>query len=393
MTQDNHHRTRARKASARLMDRRTFLKAGSLGAVAAAGFGGRAAAQETPGDIQYRTLGRTGMKVAIVSIGAMRTTEPAVFQAAFDLGVNYVDTARCYMDGVNEGYVGTALKGYRDKVFVATKCHMVTPQEDIIKSVEESLKTLQTDYVDILQLHHPSRQDMLHADAKAALAKLREQGKVRFFGLSAHSNEVEIIDGVLSDPDKFFDVILLTYNFNCKDDLTQAIERAAKAGIGIVAMKTQGKAGYEAKDLGNVSPHQAALKWALRNPNVHTAIPSMVNLDEVKEDVAVMRMDLKLTQRDHEVLRRYRLATASTYCYRCGECRETCPARVDIPTVNRSVMYAEGYGDMPLAQATYAEVPLAVSAAACGDCTQCVARCPNSVAIGVQMRKARTLFA
>ena len=63
----------------------------------------------------FRTLGRTGMKITIVSMGAMRTSEPAIFQAAFDKGVNYIDTARGYMDGRNEGMVGEALKGYRDR--------------------------------------------------------------------------------------------------------------------------------------------------------------------------------------------------------------------------------------------------------------------------------------
>ena len=95
----------------------------------------------------FRTLGRTGMKITIVSMGAMRTSEPAIFRAAFDKGVNYIDTARGYMDGRNEGMVGEALKGYRDRVYVATK---VKPgsKEAMIRSIDESLSSLKVDYVD-----------------------------------------------------------------------------------------------------------------------------------------------------------------------------------------------------------------------------------------------------
>jgi len=374
------------------IDRRTFLKVGSISTVAAAaGWSGRSAGES--GEIHYRVLGRTGLKLSVVSLGAMRTFEPEVMQAAFDKGVNYIDTARCYKDGINERVIGMALKGRRDKVYVATKCHMVTPKEDIIKSVEESLRSLQTDYVDVLQLHHPSKADMLHEDAKAAMTQLREQGKVRFFGLSAHSNEVGILEGILADPDKFFDMALVVYNFKTKAELTKAIEQAARAGVGIVAMKTQAKSGYKTEELGDVSPHQAALKWVLQNPNVTAAVPAMVNLDQVKEDTAVMRMDLKLTRRDIDILRRYDLATALYYCYRCGECVATCPANVDIPTVNRSLMYAEGYGDLELARKTHGEIPREISASACADCSQCVAQCVNGVAISRQMRKAQALFA
>ena len=107
------------------MDRRGFLETGGF-------WNGRAgrrhglrrrglAARALRGHPAFRTLGRTGMKITIVSMGAMRTSEPAIFQAAFDKGVNYIDTARGYMDGRNEGMVGEALKGYRDRVYVATK--------------------------------------------------------------------------------------------------------------------------------------------------------------------------------------------------------------------------------------------------------------------------------
>ena len=138
------------------MDRRTFIKAASAGAVAAAGLPGLAQGEATA---TCRALGRTKLDITTVSMGAMRTSEPAVMQAAFDRGVNYIDTAYVYMDGNNEKIVGKALKGYRDRVHVATKANSHVPQNvksNLISSLETSLQRLDEDYVDVFQLHKPS---------------------------------------------------------------------------------------------------------------------------------------------------------------------------------------------------------------------------------------------
>ena len=124
----------------------------------------------------FRTLGRTGMKITIVSMGAMRTSEPAIFQAAFDKGVNYIDTARGYMDGRNEGMVGEALKGYRDRVYVATG---VKPgsKEAMIRSIDESLSSLKVD-VDLLQLHAlSSAEQVMNTEYRAGAGRGQEVGK------------------------------------------------------------------------------------------------------------------------------------------------------------------------------------------------------------------------
>lgn len=377
------------------MDRRTFLKLGTLGATAtAAGFNPTAGASEAPAispeadGAVYRTLGKTGLKLSVIGVGTMRTTEPAVIQAALDRGVNYVDTARAYMGGNNERIVGRALKGYRDKVFLATKFH-ARDKAGMLRSVEESLRSLETDYVDVLQFHNlKSKDEVFNEDAKAVAAEMKKQGKARFVGVTTHSNEVEILDAVVQD--KFYEMVLVAFNFKSKPELKEAIARAAKAGIGIVAMKTQA-GGYQTDELGAISPHQAALKWVLQDPNVHSTIPSMVDLAQVKEDTEVMGM--KLSHADRQILERYGEAIRPYYCHRCGDCEGQCPQCVDIPTVNRCLMYAEGYRDMGLARSTYQELPGMSSARVCGDCLECVVRCPNGLNVAEHMQKARALFA
>lgn len=374
------------------VDRRTFVKAAAIGAAAAA-IGARAetAAQEPPRGAR-RKLGRTGLELSAIGIGTFRTTEPAVMRVAFEQGVNYLDTARTYHGGNNEAYVCEAIKGWRDKLYISTKT-VLASKEAMTKSIDTSLSKLGTDYVDILCMHHLSSKDeVLNEDARDVLAKAREQGKARFLGISTHRKEVEVLDTMIEDPDKLYDVAIVVYNFKSGQEITDAIARAAKAGIGIVAMKTQA-GGYKTKDLGDISPHQAALKWVLENPNVTTTVPSMVNLDQIKENVAVMHVDLKLSRAESQVLERYGRAIAPYYCHRCGACEPTCPYGVDIPTINRCLMYAEGYGDVAVARATHAELPWAVSAAACAGCATCVAQCAQGLSIPDQMRRAQALFA
>ncbi len=380
------------------IDRRTFLKLGSAGVAGALSINRLAAAAEegtapiggvTP---VYRTLGRTGMKVTVVSIGAMRTSESAVLRAAFDRGVNYVDTARGYMGpGVNEAIVGEAVKGIRDKLYVATKFSPLGTKEEIIQSCEDSLVSLGLDYVDLLQAHCPPPEYIQQDHVREALTQLQQDGKIRFKGITTHKDEVACVNAVVDDPEKLFDTALVVYNFESGPEIREAIARAAEAGIGIIAMKTQA-GGYEKEALGGVTPHQAALKWVLADEHVTCAVPAMVDLAQVEEDTAVMNL-MAMTAAEAQVLRRYAEAIEGDWCHRCGVCERACPKGVDIRDVNRCVMYAEGYRDLRLARENYARIAPERSLAACGDCAACTLRCVHGIDLPNRVARARTLFA
>jgi len=379
------------------MKRRDFLKLGVVTATTAAvcmGMGKVLGAATTPSITPvYRTLGRTGLKVTIVSFGAMLTPEHEVIEAAFDMGINYVDTARRYMGGRNEEIVGRALKGRRNKVYLATKTiARSSSNKDMFSDVETSLCKLKTDYIDVIQLHSLSSKDRaFNPETREALLELRKQGKVRFFGVTSHTNQAEILNALANDPAKFFDVALVGYNFQSDSEIKQAIARAAKSGIGIVAMKTQA-GGYKTDVLGPISPHQAALKWVLQDTNVACAIPGMQNMSMFQEDTAVMNM-MKMTQADVRILDRYSKAINPYYCHLCAKCEAGCPNHVAISTINRSLMYLEGYGARELARVTYRGIPLDKTASQCVNCDGCVARCVNGLNISEKMRQARTLLA
>jgi predicted aldo/keto reductase-like oxidoreductase len=337
------------------MKRRDFLKLGVL-ATSGALLGWEGLAEAAGGPFHfpapvYRTLGRTGLKITIVSFGAMLTPEPEVIRVAFEHGVNYVDTARRYMNGRNEEIVARALKGMHDKVHVATKIISSSrSKEDIFRDVETSLKALERDHIDVIQLHNVTgRERLFDPEMREALVKLKQQGKVRFLGVTTHTNETEVVNAIVDDKDRFFDT------------------------------------------LGPISPHQAALKWVLQDGNITAAIPGMRDTGHLKEDIAVMGM--RLTPADSLILRCYGAAVSSHYCHMCGKCEDTCPRRVQISVVNRSLMYAEAYRSEDLARDTYGEIPPSMSASACAECGHCVARCVNGLDIAAKMARAREMLA
>ncbi len=381
------------------MNRREFLKISVAGTTSALlGWEGVAGAMQIassgsfvfPAPV-YRMLGRTGLKITMISFGAMLTPEAEVMRVAFDHGVNYVDTARRYMGGKNEEIVARALQGKRDKVYVATKTAAKSKQ-DVFKDVETSLKALETDYVDVIQLHNITGKDdrMLSPEIREALVRLREQGKVRFFGVTTHKNEAEVLHALVDDKARFFDTVLVKFNFKSDAATTQAIARAAQANIGVIAMKTQA-GGYETDALGPFSPHQAALKWVLQNRHITAAIPGMRDISHLREDIAVMGM--KFGYLDHLILKQYGAAVQPYYCHFCGKCEATCPYDVEISTINRSLMYAEAYRSDALAQSTYRQIPVSSSASVCLSCSECVAKCVNGLDISVKMERARKLLA
>ena len=383
------------------INRRDFLKVGLAGTTSALlGWEGLADAMQYasaepfvfPAPV-YRTLGRTGLKITIISFGAMLTPEPEVMKIAFDHGVNYVDTARRYMGGKNEEIVAKALKGMRDKVYVATKISPAsTSKESIFKDVETSLKALETDYVDVIQLHNlTGREDRIfNPEIREALVRLKEQGKVRFFGVTTHKNEAEVLHALADDKDRFFDTALVKYNFKSDAQTKQAIARAAQANIGIIAMKTLA-GGYATDALGPFSPYQAAIKWVLQDQHITATIPGMRDLAQLREDIAVMRT--RFGYLDNFILKRYGAAVQPYYCHLCGKCEATCPKGVAISTINRCLMYAEAYKSPVLARSTYHEIPSSLSASVCLDCSDCVARCINKLDIPVKMERARKLLA
>lgn len=350
---------------------------------------------------ETRVLGKTGIVVSPVGIGAMTTRDPDVIRHALDKGANYVDTADCYMGGENERIVGRALKGIRGKVVVASKVH-IAPVDQMIRSVENSLKSLATDVIDVMQLHGiGSEAEVVNDNAREALRKLIEQGKIRVAGVTTHSGQEAVLRAVMKHG--FYKTALVGYSFRTDVGLTAsirnalvpgpglsaAIRDAGAAGIGVIAMKTQA-GGYEVPDSA-LSPHQAALAWVLENPGVALAIPGMVSFAQVDENLAARGMRLGWSGR--KTLSLYSRAIADRHCGLCGHCAGACPRGVDVQGVLRSLTYLEGYGRVDLARDSYRGLGPGRTAAACLSCAGCVVSCPLKLEVDRLARRAHGALA
>lgn len=365
------------------------------------------------GGIIYRTLGKTGIRIPIVNMGVMNTLDSALMKRSYEIGVRYFDTAAWYMRGRNEEMLGNAIKelNVRDKVIIGTKIYIplrqrkISPEqakETYLKIADESLKRLQTDYVDILYSHVVGSIDWLNNPGiLGALKLLKEQKKARFIGFSTHQNMVECINEAVRTG--FYDIILTAFNYAMADDenLINALKNANSNGIGLMAMKTQcsqywyreyvpeGKKEYYK---GRIL-HTAVLKWVLRNDFITTAIPGYTNFQQMEEDFSVA-YDLEYTEEEKKFLKDRKAKVAiKGYCQQCSRCLPICPNGVDIPALMRTHMYAACYSNFYQARDTLDEIPRGKSIQICRSCKTCVARCVNSVNIARRIDELKTIFA
>ncbi len=355
----------------------------------------------SPGNLEKRPLGKTGLQVGTIGFGAMTTRDPEVIRFAVERGVDYVDTASRYMGGENERIVGRALAGVRDKVVLATKVKIGTVDEMIL-SAENSLRSLKTDVIDLLQLHNVTTEaEVTDGRVREAFQKLIDQGKVRAVGVTTHSGQETVLRAVAKHG--FYKTVLVAYNFRSETGvaatgksslemppgLSNTIREVAGSGIGVIAMKTQ--AGGYASPPGGFSPHQAALAWVLANPGVTLAIPGMTSYAQVEENLGARGRRFALA--DRIALGRYALEIGDRHCGLCGACGGVCPSGVEVPNVLRALTYLEGYREEDLARSTYGSLPAGRNAAACGDCRECLVACRLRLPVGRLARRAHARLA
>jgi predicted aldo/keto reductase-like oxidoreductase len=349
----------------------------------------------TPKKFIYRTLGKTGIKLPVISMGVMNTSNPSLVRTALESGIILLDTAQTYQRGQNEGMIGEILKGRpRDSFVIATKARLPNDQktglyieeateEAYSKKIDQSLKNLGLDYVDIYYHHNVwKRESALYEPMMKALGKAKKAGKARFVGITTHRNEPEVIQAAIDS--QFYDVILTSYNFKQKHhpEIKEAIAKAARAGLGIVAMKVLGGRYLQEGAQTPVDPI-AALKWAIQDPNVHTIVPGYTTFDQLHLDLSVME-NPTLTPSEKTHLQEGFLMTG-LYCQGCGRCLNQCHQSLPIPDLMRAYMYVYGYRNSSLAQELI--ISLNLPDRVCADCPTCPVNCWNGFKISERLRK------
>ncbi|NOR15996.1 MAG: oxidoreductase [Candidatus Aminicenantes bacterium] len=376
------------------MERRSFIKMGLGGlaglSAAPALTGGNGTEVHAVSDqgrkMIYRTLGKTGLRLPIVSMGVMNADNPSLVAAALDAGIIMLDTAWGYQRGRNEEMIGKVIKGRpRDSFVLATKVPgdrerktgYLLPDADpknFTEKFDQSLERLGLEYVDIFYLHNLKRgQDAQYEPLVKALVNEKKRGRAKFIGVTSHSGEPEVIKAAVETG--VYDVVLTAYNFrkDYVDELDEAIALAAKAGMGVVAMKTQAGAFWDKEKTDPINM-SAALKWALKNPNIHTAIPGFTTFDQIELDLSIME-DLTLTDQEIKDLRMEQ-KTGGLYCQQCDACLAQCPQQLPIPELMRGYMYAFGYKNLEKAHTLVASLDLPEDP--CGKCSVCSVRCAKA---------------
>lgn len=201
--------------------------------------------------MEYRVLGRTGLRVSAIGLGTMvhaghfgpmRDEESrAAIDAALDLGVNFIDTSDAYGAGYSETLLGDALKGRRDKVILATKGGniMVGPNRGkrdfspayIGRVLDESLKRLQTDYVDLYQIHNATVEVIERGEVWELLERRKKEGKIRYYGVSINSVE----EGLAAVKGGRSDAIQVEYNLLAQEFAEEVFPLAQRADVGVIA--------------------------------------------------------------------------------------------------------------------------------------------------------------
>lgn len=392
------------------LKRRSFLRLGALTGLASGislpGFATDKVKSGTSAGVQrYVTLGRTGLKIADISFGSsrLRNGEEHLVEHAFDQGINYFDTAESYTGGRSEVVIGNALKGKRDKVILATKMAVGTRtrSDTIMHSLEESLRRLRMDYIDIFFNHSVNDVARLkNPEWSEFVDKAKQQGKIRFTGMSGHAGHLaECVDYAVEHD--MFDAMLLAQNFGEDPSFYERMTRSfdfvanqyklppvmakAKAkNVGIIAMKVL--RGARLNDMrpyekGGATYAQAAFRWTLNNPNVDAAIVSMTSRDKIDEFLGASGTTA-VTQQDMELLEQYAQLTNMTYCrHACNDCEGACPYGVPIADVLRTRMYATDYGDFSFAKSEYNLLEGSASACLTCDGSPCRDACTHNIPI------------
>ncbi len=332
----------------------------------------------------YRTLGKTGIKLPVISMGVEQSNNPNLVRAALDAGIVHLDTAHKYQRGRNEEMIGGVLKGRpRDSFVIATKVARSRTEEMtekvFLEKFDLSLKRLGLDYVDILYLHESTTREVtLFEPILKALERAKKAGKTRFVGVSTHRNAPEVIQAAIDN--KFYEVVLTSYNFRQGQDtgVRESLAKAAAAGLGVVAMKILAGGARRRAKIANA---KAAIKWVLQDQNVHTAILGFTTFDQINTDLSVME-DLTLTETEKKDLQ-LQSSIEGLYCQGCERCLAQCPHQLPIPDIMRAYMYTYGYQNLGAAQDLLFSLNLPANV--CGDCEQCPVRCAKGFDISARI--------
>ena len=371
----------------------------------------------------YNQLGKTGVKISALGFGAMRlpvieTGTKTLFdheksielmRKAFELGINYFDTAPAYCDGESEAIVGKAIKGIRKDIYLSTKNPIENNSgSDWMKRLEKSLKNLDTDYIDFYHMWGISWQSFVdNINVKdgpmEAAFKARDKGLIRHISFSFHDkaeNMIKIIDTGM------FETVLCQYNLMDRSN-EKGMEHAKNKGLGVIVMGPVGggRLGAPSQTIQNLLPGrikssaQIALRFVLSNPSVDCALSGMGSLAMLEENVSTASNENPLSMDEIETVNEAmneNRKLEGLYCTGCNYCMP-CPYDVNIPLNFRLMNYHRVYNITDYAKNEYASIGKipwmqGKNAGECTGCGVCESKCPQKIEIRKQLKETAEIL-
>ena len=397
------------------IDRRDFLKTvGAAGLVPA--FAGvtsgdskepKAPAQEPQlPQVPKRKLGKTGVEVPCLAMGGTVNLleNQIMLRKAFEWGITYWDTSDSYEGGNSELGIGKYLSKnpqMREKLFIVTKAYGAKTTDDVEEHLQMSLKKMNTSYLDLYFImervkteHGLNDPSQLTDDLKQWAESAKKRKLIRFFGFSTHKNMAQCLTAAAKLG--WIDAIMTSYSFRLMQDsqMQEAVEACYKAGVGLIAMKTQAFGQkFETEEDKKLVEHflkkgftdgQAKIKAVLEDKRISTVCSRMGNLAVLTENVAAVLDKTELAQTDKDVLAEYARATCSGYCAGCANiCNAALADMPYISDIMRYLMYYNHYDQQDEARRLFAQIPRKARDRLLSiDYSPAEARCPQRVPIG-----------
>jgi len=365
--------------------------------------------KETYPQVPTRPFGRAKIPVPILSFGAMFDIVPnqILLYKTLQWGVNYWDTALGYAGGNSEKGIGQFLAKNPDRrkeILIVTKASGAKDAASRTKCLQTSLQRMNTNYIDLYYgVHGLSDPAQLTDELKQWAADAKAKGLIRYFGFSTHTNMAACL--LAASKLDWIDAIMTSYNYRLTQDanLSVAVDACHKAGIALIAMKTQALRSdtEDEKTINNYfiqkgfTEGQAKIKSVLQDSRICSACVTMKSVATITSNVAAVLDKTELSQSDLEFMDSYAKQTCSGYCAGCANlCAAAVPQMPYVSDVLRSLMYHRRYGDTRIAKEVFSEVAGLVNGPISGfDYRPAEKVCPNRIAIGSLMRQAQKLLA